>query len=142
MHVKSIIMRIELNRGNDNIYPSSKKCNNGSNVKAGWGDFEGATCVDHGHNMCATYFSTPRGNRQGSCPLHEWYNRSLLTEWKGYSNCVRHPYRHEMKLPQGKPSTKATTRWLGQIPQTMWFVHKASAERKYDNNVRSRPDHI
>jgi hypothetical protein len=136
VHVLSIIMRIELNRGNDNIHASSQKCDNGSNIKALWGNFEGATYVDHGLQLCANIFLNSEGVKQVVRCMNAIISRFSRS---GLGTQTLYAIRTDLNLPQGKPSTKAATRWLEQFPQTMCFVHNASSIHKYDNIVSSRP---
>jgi hypothetical protein len=58
-----------------------QKCDNGSNIKAGWGDFEGATCVDHGLQLCANIFLNSEGIKEVVRCMNGMYNGSLLSEW-------------------------------------------------------------
>jgi hypothetical protein len=118
---------------------SSQKCDNGSKIKAGWGDFEGATCVGHGLQLCANIFLNCEGIKEAVRCMNgvtAHFSRS------GLGTQTLYAIQADLNLPQGKPSTKAATRWLGQFPQTVWFVHNASAVHKYDNNVSRHPDPI
>jgi hypothetical protein len=56
-------MRIE--RDNElTIYVSFQKCDNGRNIKAGWGDFYGVNSVDYGLQLSVNIFLSSEGIKE------------------------------------------------------------------------------